>query len=285
MKSIEDMQEQFKRAYSGTSFSPEVRAEQCVAEFSAELRDDLQYLTENSGTTGNYEARYIEHLRKWVSAKSRCLSWMIAGPANFPVRRAEKASAAEDRAWTEFRSWRSRYIKRATAERVKSLEEDLDIALAELDKARTQHSLMLAANKIVRSKKLSIEEKQAAIMEETGFGQKLATALLAPAPGYGSGFPTFTLTNSNARIKRLEEKVLTMKSRIVRKEQWEPIIFDGGTIDIEDDRVVIRHDARPDRETIEALKSRGFRWAPSRGCWCRKHTANAIIAARQIVGV
>ena len=70
------------------------------------------------------------------------------------------------------------------------------------------------------------------------------------------GCASYALTNSNARIKSLEEKVLVMKKRIERRDAFEPIQFNSGSVSIEDDRVVIRHNERPPREVIDALKGR-----------------------------
>jgi hypothetical protein len=272
---IQALREDFYRAHYAISFTPDVRADQCVEDFSEELDADLAELGANQGA---YAAKYIGYLRTWASRKSRCMSPMITGPANFPTEGNLKRMNTEMRAWDEFRAWRERYIRRAHAVKTKSPEEELDDALNDLEKQRAQHELMIGVNKIVRSKVLD-HEKIIAIMENYELSGKTATALLS------GGFRGFQLTNHNAKIKRLEEKVLIMKARILRKETWEPIAFPGGTIDIENDRVVIRHDEKPAREVISALKESGFRWSPNWKCWCRKHTGNAVAAAKRVCGV
>ena len=75
-----------------------------------------------------------------------------------------------------------------------------------------------------------------------------------------------------------------MKNRIARKESFEPIEFPGGIINIENDRVIIRHDEKPDADVRAKMKARGFRWSGQYSCWCRKHTAQALYDAREIVG-
>ena len=99
------------------------------------------------------------------------------------------------------------------------------------------------------------------------------------------GFASFSLTNSNARIKNLEQKLLIMKARIERRDTFEPIKFDGGSIDIENDRVVIKHEMKPSQDVIQSLKSIVFRLSPNWKCWCRKHTAQAVHDAKTICGV
>jgi hypothetical protein len=76
-----------------------------------------------------------------------------------------------------------------------------------------------------------------------------------------------------------------MQMRIERKASFEPIKFEGGEINIEADRVTIRHESKPDQVIIDSLKSHGFRWSRNFGSWSRKHTGNAIYAAKMICGV
>lgn len=281
MKTIENMREDFYRAYYNTSFAPDVRADQCVRDFSAELEADLVELGDK---TGNYAEKYVAHLRTWAGRKSRCLSVMITGPANFPTTRNRKSMDSEQRAWDEFRAWRERYIKAVNRVKTKSPEEEIDDALMRLEKERNNHTLMIEVNKIFR-RKTSDEEKRKALLEELELSEKLANNLMTPDCFGQYGFASYALTNSNARIKNLEQKVLSMKNRIQRRDSFEKIEFSGGCIDIENDRVVIRHDEKPPREVIDSLKSHGFRWSSLWKCWCRKHTANALRDAKSVCGV
>ncbi len=73
-----------------------------------------------------------------------------------------------------------------------------------------------------------------------------------------------------------------MQGRIERKNTWQDIIFEGGRVTIEDDRLKIYHDEKPEREIINEIKSNGFRYSPHWVCWTRKHTANAIHSLRQL---
>lgn len=278
---IENMREDFYRAFYNTSFTPDVRADQCVRDFSAELESDLVELGDK---TGNYAEKYVAHLRIWAGRKSRCLSVMITGPANFPTTRNRKSMDSEQRAWDEFRAWRERYIKAVNRVKTKSPEEEIDDALIRLEKERNNHTLMIEVNKIFR-RKTSDEEKRKALLEELELSEKLVNNLMTPDCFGQCGFASYALTNSNARIKNLEQKVLIMKNRIQRRDSFEKIEFSGGCIDIENDRVVIRHDEKPPREVIESLKSHGFRWSSHWKCWCRKHTGNALRDAKSVCGV
>jgi len=274
MKEIEKLESAFCRAFAGISLDPEARASLCVTVFSAELREDLDKLGANAG---GYLKKYIAYLTTWAERKSRCLSTMVTGPANFPIARNNKANISERNAWEEFRAWRTRYINRANKESPKLPEEELDDALAQLEKEKEYHHAMLGINKIIRTKK-SQEEIKAIIKETYGWDE----TVIADIGRYG--FESFILTNHNAKIKRLEGKVLAIKARIQRRDIFELIPFPGGSISIEADRVIIKHDAKPAPEIIANLKARGFRWSGAYKSWSRKHTSAALRVAREICG-
>jgi len=268
------------RAYCGTSFYPEKRASSILKELEEELQGDLEELDD----PGNYEAKYIAHVRNWLGRKSRCISVMITGPANFPTRRNEKANNAEQKGWEDFRQWRLRFSKAVNWVHTLSPEDDMDIAIKKADKLIIAQEKMKETNKIVRNKKTTDDEKLADLIE-LGFDDSRARSLLVPDCMNTIGFASYALTNNNAKIKAAKNKVLTMKARIAIKENFEPIPFDGGVINIEADRVTIKHDEKPEREVIEKIKSRGFHWSRNYSCWSRKYTAQALIDAKEIVGI
>lgn len=86
-------------AYSGTSFSPEKRASTSVEWYDVVIKEFT-----DSGKEWAIE-KFTKLYLKSLSAKSRIVPTMIAGPANFPVARMEKYNrwerAASD-ALTEF---------------------------------------------------------------------------------------------------------------------------------------------------------------------------------------
>lgn len=278
-----------KRAFMNVSFSPEIRGEQTINWYSQELESDLKELTETKGTSGNYAEKYEEHFLHWLSAQSRCFSFLITGAGNFPVAKHAKALKAENNAYEKFRAWREGYFKAVNRKRTLSPEEEIDATIIRLDELTAKQEMMKGVNKIFRNKKTSIEKKLDIIGEEYGEDAvKVVIAEMEYEARYNRefyGFASFSLTNNNAKIKAMTQKIEVMKKRIERKESFEPINFDGGIIDIQNDRVIIKHDERPSRETIDALKSRGFRWSGQYASWSRKHTANAIYDARKICGI
>jgi len=281
MNIVEELHEVAYQAYYNTSFDPEKRRDQILKELQQELKEDLDSLGDNAG---NYKVKYIDHARSWLQKKSRCISVMITGPANFPTRRNEKANNAEDKAWQDFRQWRIKFSKAVNRVHNLSPEDDMDVAIKKVDKLIIAQEKMKGANKILRNKNTTDDEK-IDVLIDLGFEESRAKQLLVPDCMNTIGFASFSLTNNNAKIKAAKDKIITMRKRIEVKSTFEAILFDGGMIDIENDRVTITHDEKPDRDVINKIKARGFHWSRNYSCWSRKHTAAALYDAKKIVGI
>lgn len=260
------------RAYNWTSFSPEKRGEADFKYYSEMLAEDLKELMESQGSTGNYEEKFIDKVMTIFHRQSRCASPMITGPANFNNRRNGKAWASRDSAMEEFSHWRAKYFKAVYRVRTLSPEEEIDKTLEELERLEEKHEMYKAMNKIK-----DIDGKRA-FAEENDFMK-----VFEYWSNYGHVIPSFHLTNNNNKIKERKKKLEIMRARIERKATFEKIEFNGGYIDIENDRVVIKHFEKPPREVIEVIRSNGFRYSPKTVSWVRKHTGQAIETAKYIL--
>ena len=281
MNRLNSLREIAYRAYCGISFDPERRRDQILKELEEELQEDLDSLGDKAG---NYEEKYIAHARDWLGRKSRCISVMITGPSDFPTRRNEKANNSEQKGWEDFRQWRLRFSKAVNRVQTLSPENEMEVAIKKVDKLMINQEKMKGANKILRNKNITESEKLEALID-LGFENSRARQLLVSDCMGTIGFASYALTNNNAKIKAAKQKVLIMKARISVKETFEPIPFEGGVINIEADRVTITHDEKPDRAVIEKIKNRGFHWSRNYGTWSRKHTAQALYDAKEIVGI
>lgn len=78
-----------------------------------------------------------------------------------------------------------------------------------------------------------------------------------------------------------ERIALLTRQKEVGYTGWD---FDGGRVEdnTADNRLQIFFDEKPDAETRAALKSNGFRWAPSVSAWQRQLNDNAIYAAGKL---
>jgi hypothetical protein len=265
------------RAHDNVSFSPEKRADYIVKAYSEELDEDLKDLGEKAG---NYKEKYETRFMAWIGAKSRCISSMITGPANFPVRRAEKANNSEHNRYEDFRKWRDKYFSAVKRVKTPSPEDDLEAINRKLDEAIIRNENIKEWNKVIRSHKAGKIEYGPMMEQLSELGMDDKVKQFFPNSlkyDHWNGFGTIA-----PEIKRLRERATALQRRIERKADWEDINFDGGYITIEDDRVKIYHDSKPEQDTITDLKRNGFRWSRHWGCWCRKHTGAALSAAKRI---
>ena len=95
-------------------------------------------------------------------------------------------------------------------------------------------------------------------------------------------YPSWTLSNNNAEIRRVRQRIEALKrQRETGYTGWE---FEGVEVEInqEANRLQILFDDKPDEAVRDALKSNGFRWAPSAKAWQRQLNDNAILAADRI---
>lgn len=282
------------RAHSNTSFTPDKRGKDLIKGHEQELNEDRAAIYAAAPNPEAAEERmsrytegYIKYFTAWLRAKSNCISSMITGPARFPVRRAEKANNAEHNRSVEFTDFR----KKALSKAIRSFSAPIT-PLGELEQARInlaerekQQKLMKEVNSIIRSKK-NVESKLATY----GLSAEKITDLLTPKFGNSTGYAGFELTNNNAQIKRLRQRVaeLEAKQQASQKESSNaPILFELGEIHLNytADRLQILFNEKPEEEMRKTLKSNGFKWSPTSEAWQRKLTPNALATAKYLFKV
>lgn len=257
-------------SYRNVSFSPERRGEQDFEEFTTMLQDDLDSLGENQG---NYKKKFIEKVMLIYERQSRCTSSFIVGPANYHLGRHQKSWDSHRKAQDDFWHWRERYFKAVNRERTLSPEEEIDKTIKKLDALTERRDAYKASRKLKSAEEVRsffgsiglIDERTEYDLCDKGFIQ------------------SFTVTSLTNKIRARHKKINIMKNRIKSKTNFEPIEFEGGKVFIENDRVIIQHDEKPDREIIQAIKKNGFRYSPKFKNWCRKHTAEALLKAKDLV--
>lgn len=93
-------------------------------------------------------------------------------------------------------------------------------------------------------------------------------------------FPSYLLTNNNANIRRVRQRIEDLS----HKAEFVGWTFPGGEAKINEaeNRLQLIFADKPDADTRQALKSEGFKWAPSQGAWQRQLNQNAIRAAARL---
>jgi Domain of unknown function (DUF3560) len=133
-----------------------------------------------------------------------------------------------------------------------------------------RQDFMKAGNKIVKSKKLTIEQK---IEQLKAAGH--SALILQPDFCGRVGYADYELTNNNANIRRMKQRLEQLERAFINAvekgdtEQEYPdldlIIRHARTIN----RIQLIFSGKPSLEIRNLLKSHGFRWAPSEGAWQR----------------
>jgi hypothetical protein len=170
--------------------------------------------------------------------------------------------------------------KAATAESNTAISSDDPEAVTKLKgkiaSAESNQTKMREFNKLLR-------KKDNAGMLALGFNQSQIDALSKPDFCGRVGFADYQLTNNNANIHRMKER-LNHLERQSKQETKETIKGDIRIIDnVGLNRLQIIFPGKPSDEVRTALKHRGFRWSPSEGAWQRQRSNGAIYDANQIV--
>lgn len=285
-----------RHAHYNTSHTPEERGEQEIACFMgdvADIYDDLITFAQDqperdiiNSEIVELQKRYAQKYSDKLSAQSRCASSFIVGPANFPANRAENAMRVAIKRGDEMREFADRATnaikKRIKAQRTADAGGEAEIMKMKLANAERHQAMMKACNKIIRSKKLSDNEKIVKMVKDVGISEDAAIDNMTPDCMGEIGFPHYRLSNNNANIKRMKTRVVDMQTK--EDTPTSEIEFNGGSIidNTEDDRVQIDFDSKPGDAMRTKLKGSGWRWAPSVGMWQRKRTPAAMTSAKQI---
>lgn len=270
------------RAHSGISFSPESRGQSAVMDYANTLAQDHEALLalaiQNSTADllptefERYRDGYKKRFTQYLHANSRCVSWMIAGPSNFPVRRMEKRNAVVHRRLTDLIEFRERALSAIRKTLVPSarpiMTGDADASdrlKAKIEEAEREHAQMLAIN---TAHKKFVKNPES--LETAGLNENEKNAVRNYKPAYSwepHPFAPYQFQNSSANIRRMKERlehITKIKSAAGFEAQGEH----AKLCDCPDEnRVKLFFDGKPSEEVRSRLKSCGFRWAPSEGCW------------------
>lgn len=237
-----------------------------------------------------YAVKLASAINRENEIRARVPSVMICGPANFPTRKKEKQNAAMDKFWKEsgdlFSPTENYYFKKienillnTTIYSGDALAiEKLENKLADL--LETQEE-MKSANAYYRKNKTmkgyaDVTDEQAAKWDdkiENGYSWEK------------QAYPSYQLTNNNANIRRLKQRLEGLKAAKERGNKEIDYSHLGFTVkeDIEIMRLQLFFEGKPDEETRKVLKSNGFKWAPSQQAWQRQLTNNARRALKSII--
>lgn len=166
------------------------------------------------GLAERYSKKMAEYYNKESSIGMMCPSVLISGSGNFPTKKKAKQVAAWDRNHQFYEQVQGilekienilygREIIKSNDERaIEKLEEKLE------DMKKLQED-MKAANKAIRLKDIEAGND---ILREMGYSEENIKALRKPDLCGRIGFPSYELSNNNANIHRVEERLKRLKA-------------------------------------------------------------------------
>ena len=156
---------------------------------------------------------------------------------------------------------------------------ELDKAVSDLNRVEKAQKMMKDANAIIRSKK-NVQER---LVKEAGFSEAEAEKLLKGDFRGRVGFSSYALTNNNANLKRLQERVKMLKKKVEGAKEAatsgpEKYSFENGFFEVNysADRVQIFFEGMPTSDQKNNLKRNGWHWSYTNKAWQRKITPQAI---------
>ncbi len=303
------------QAHRGTSFVPEKRGKQHQEDYVSQMNQDYEYLSKYAKTDeekqqmldefarykDGYRSKYMDMLR----AKSRVMSPMITGPARFPVRSNEKKGDTERRRYEDVVNFRENALnairKKFKAGRVglpiqSNDPEAVTTLQTKLEQSQKLQEAMRQANTVIRghmkktpgtmngrdytptSYAYKPGKSESTVIDELksiGLSEETARRILKPDFAGRIGFADYELTNNNAKIKQVQDRLASIQKLKATPSSTDE--YTGGvkvSRDPEAARIRLHFPGKPERDTIQKLKSAGFRWSPSESAW-QRHLNNA----------
>lgn len=95
------------------------------------------------------------------------------------------------------------------------------------------------------------------------------------------GFPGYELTNNNANIRRMKERLKSLEAKS-QDEESEKVVNGVRIVEnVDENRCQLFFNGKPAENVRAFLKSNGFRWSPSNGCWQRQRSNAATYYAEK----
>lgn len=245
-----------------------------------------------------FAQRHVELARRAWAMESRCMSWFVVGPANFPTRTNQKRQASRDKAYGLLLAHSAAALK--AVERVafpyglpgsaiRASNPDAPALIREkIESCRRRHALMKEANAAIRATK---SREPAALIEAvkgvTGWSDATCAKVVQPDYMNRVGFADYQLRGELAEIKRLETRLGNIeitRARGLVEQEHETV---AGTVKVIENpdaaRLQIVFPGKPAEAVRAILKQNGFRWSPTEGAWQRHLTGNGRYAAERVL--
>lgn len=242
---------------------------------------DPMYHERIDSLLNTYAKRLAANINESNVIDARMPSYLITGGGNFDVKKKQKQNDARDRNYQERQEIQGILDKiQSTGKGGISADDPNSIQklTAKLESLEKSQEIMKAVNTYYRKNKTldgcpELTAEQIAELRED----------MRQFPHLeGKPYPTWALSNNNAEIRRVKERIEELSKR--QKGGFVGWEFDGGEVKANtvDNRLQIFFEEKPDEATRSELKHNGFKWSPKASAWQRQLTGNAYYAADRI---
>lgn len=232
--------------------------------------------------------RYARKMADNFNADSRinlmCPSVMIAGPANFPVKKKEKQNRAAERNHQEYQNIQ-KYLEKIRKilygnDIIKSDDKDAVEKLQEkLDSLQKRQEQMKAVNAYYRKHK-TLDGCPELPPEDI---ERLKQAMKADWHYQDKPYLSFELSNNNQNIHATKARLERLKAA----KEKDTTDYDTEHFKVVENTEMMRlqlfFDGKPDAEIREAVKHNGFKWSSKNKCWQRQLTNNAKYSLKCLI--
>ena len=278
------------------------------------ITEEPERIEEAQSYINYYGRKYAEYINKDNEITCRCPSVMIAGPANFPVRKKQKQVAAWEANSRNYISlddarYKLRYIllqehpisgsdPEAVAKlktKLERLEKDYAAVKEAFKEAQKQFNAELKAGTITLTK----HYYGCRIPEGFTEADRNNPEMIAKLPEWERNYQTATVYIKDGQIiekptlgyrsSNMSQERTRLLKRIeeLEKQQNRPATDESGDgwnlyEDNEAGRICFEFDGKPEQAIIDTLKSNGFKWSPRNTRWQRQNTENGLRAADRV---
>ena len=295
--------------YRHQSFREDYRAASDLAGMVARIEDVrklaeiyLRRAPESADTIKQaFDAHAEKHIQfslEYIRNNSNLVSAMIAGPSNFPVARMKKKQDHHHNRWTrlcEHIKIGNKRIKRAAfpngdpKDGIRSDNPDavrlLEEKIALLERNQDYYK---KANRDVKAAMKTADPVAAMIAKDYTEEQARGYTAFDYSWMKTRAFDSYVTTNNLANIKRLKGRLAGLKRTKATVSEIQNYELDNGeTFEIVRNsgamRLQLLFSGKPSNLTRAALKSNGFRWAPSHSAWQRHLNNNSEYALKRLL--
>lgn len=224
-----------------------------------------------------YSRKLAEYYNSYYRNEASCPSVMITGAGNFPVGKKKKQNERRETLlndWNYLESYVRKIEDLLTMSQpiLSNDEQAIELLEEKLEALKEKQENMKAVNKAIKKKDISAGNEE---LRDMGYSDNDIAELRKPSFGGSVGYPSFSLQNNLANIKRVEARLKKLKS--VKADGTKEVECEFFKVVENTDlmRLQLIFDDKPSEEVRKVLKSHAFRWSPSNNCWQRQLTDNA----------